>query len=618
MTDSVDDLLPDYERELAILRGSLAEFAQRNPEAAARLSISGEHSDDPHIERLIQSAALLNARASLRINDNYPELPTGLLEILRPEYLRPFPSCSIARFEGSEAIAKLTSPFIVERGTELKTRTGEYRFHTVYDVTFSPLQITDAGYAPPTSAPAKVRLHEETSGIVSIEFGALSAGLMSSAVIPKRVRIFVDGNRREVATIIDTLLLRTSNAFVEVDGSGTWIALDPVPVSAVGFDASEALIERRDANQSYFRLLLEYFSFPEKFDFIDVEMSALMQIAGSCHSVTLHLPIKGVHPDSHLSQHLRALRAANLKLLCTPVVNLFVTPAEPIAREQTKPAVYPIMPGELSGPEAVVYRVDEVSVTMDTPTATIVRNVEPFLSFSKNTYHAPQDDFPMYWLIERDTRFAETEAEQNMLLSLVDASGAVLTVGGTQIGMELTCTNGNAPAKLQIDDSSGDFVYSNEALTGRVSMSIRPTPSVARSNVRNQLWDVVSMLSAGPLSLCEAGLPAFKALLTAHAPSQSACAKRQIESLTHLSHENALDWVIREPQPSLMRGMRVRLAVDEALLADCAMSVFARVLETVFAHYAPVNSFVQLAFVSAQNGAELVRGKPLPGAIELV
>jgi len=618
MTDSVDELRPDYEHELAILRRSLAEFAQRNPEAAARLSISGEHSDDPHVERLIQSAALLNARVSLRINDDYPELPTGLFEILRPEYLRPFPSCSIASFEGSQVIAKLTSPFIVESGTELKTRTGEYRFRTVYDVVFSPLQITEAHYAPATSAPPKIRLDEETTGIVSIKFAELSSSSISSGTIQERVRIFVDGNRREVAAIIDTLLLRTSNAFVEVDGNGSWIALDPVPVSSAGFDVSEALIERRGANQSHFRVLLEYFSFPEKFDFIDVDLSVLMQIAGSCRSVTLHLPVKGVHRDSLLSQYLHAIDTTNFKLFCTPVVNLFATAAEPIAQGKAQPAVYPIVPGELSGPEAVVYCVDEVSVTMDTPKGTLARNVEPFLSFSKHTYHTPEHDYPMYWLIERDTRFAETEAELNMLLSLVDAGGAVLKAGGTQIDMNLTCTNGNAPAKLQIDHPCGDFVYSNEALTGRVSMSIRPTASIARANVRNQLWDVVAMLSAGPLSICEAGLPAFKALLTAHAPSQSVRAKRNIESLTHLSQESALDWVVREPQPGLMRGMRVRLAVDEVLLADCAMSVFARVLETVFAHYAPVNSFVQLVFISAQNGAELVTGNLLPGAIEFV
>lgn len=618
MTDYVDELLPDYEHELAILRRALAEFAQRNPEAAARLSISGEHSDDPHVERLIQSAALLNARASLRINDDYPELPTGLLEILRPEYLLPFPSCSIARFEGSQAVAKLTSPFTVDRGAELKTRTGEYRFRTVYDVVFSPLQITGARYAPATSAPVKIQLHEETSGILSIKFGGLSAGPMSNRAIPEHVRIFVDGNRREVAAIIDTLSLHTSNAFVEVDGNGTWVALDPAPVSAVGFDVSEALIEQRGANQSQFRVLLEYFSFPEKFDFIDVEMSALTQIAGSGHNVTLHLPIEGVHRDSHASQHLQALSATNFKLFCTPVVNLFATPAEPIAQEHAKPAVYPIMPDELSGPEAVVYRVDEVRVTTDTPKGAVARKVAPFLSLSKHTYHVAEHDFSMYWLIERDTRFAETEGKPNMLLSLVDASGAILKADGTQIAMDLTCTNGNAPAKLQIDHPSGDFVYSNEAMTGRVSMSIRPTQSVARRNVRNQLWDVVAMLSAGPLSICEAGLPMFKQLLTAHAPSQSPRAKRHIESLTHLSHESALEWVIREPQPGLMRGMRVRLAVDEARAGDCAVSVFARVLETVFAHYAPVNSFVQLVFVSAHNGAELVRGEPFPGVIEPV
>src|SRR5581483_10444065 len=70
---TADDLLPEYERQLAILRRSLHEFAQRHPTAAARLSITGEHSEDPHVERLIQSAALQFARAAARIDDKYPE-----------------------------------------------------------------------------------------------------------------------------------------------------------------------------------------------------------------------------------------------------------------------------------------------------------------------------------------------------------------------------------------------------------------------------------------------------------------------------------------------------------------------------------------------------------------
>lgn len=98
-----DDLLPEYERELDILRQSLGEFAQRYPKVAARLAISGGHSEDPHVERLIQSAALLSARASARIEDDFPEFTKALLEIAYPEFLRPFPSCSIAQFSGSSA-----------------------------------------------------------------------------------------------------------------------------------------------------------------------------------------------------------------------------------------------------------------------------------------------------------------------------------------------------------------------------------------------------------------------------------------------------------------------------------------------------------------------------------
>jgi type VI secretion system protein ImpG len=73
-----------------------------------------------------------------------------------------------------------------------------------------------------------------------------------------------------------------------------------------------------------------------------------------------------------------------------------------------------------------------------------------------------------------------------------------------------------------------------------------------------------------------------------------------------------------EPQPALVRGIRVRMAVDEHRLSDCAVSVFARVLETVFVHYAPANSFIQLRLISSLNGAELFRGQPVPGAIVLL
>jgi type VI secretion system protein ImpG len=88
--------------------------------------------------------------------------------------------------------------------------------------------------------------------------------------------------------------------------------------------------------------------------------------------------------------------------------------------------------------------------------------------------------------------------------------------------------------------------------------------------------------------------------------------------MMHVARESAHEWVSMDPQPMLVRGIRVRVAVDENQLGDCVIASFARVLETILRHFAPVNSFVQLVLVSGRSGAQLIEGRPLPGALELV
>ena len=613
MTDTFDDLLPAYERELTSLRRSLAQFAEHYPDAAARLSICREHSEDPHVERMLQSAALLNARANVRIDDDYPELSNALLEIVYPEYLRPFPSCSIACFDDTNAIAKLAGQPIIERGIELKTRTGEYPFRTIYEVMLAPLRIVEARYAPATSAPRTISLHQGTNGVVSITLATLGSKAILDNTMPSRVRLFVNGDRRTVAATIDALLLHTSNAFVEADGNGTWVALDSLPITSVGFDDKEAVIARSDHINvsSQFRFLLEYFSFPEKFDFIDLDLSTLIRATGACHTVTLRLPIQNLHDDSARGQLLRRIDTSTFKLFCTPVVNLFDSQSEPIVIEDVSLPVYPVVPRSISIAETSVYRVDAVRLTQDKGAETIVKKIEPYHSLLHHSTH----EQTVYWFAERGGKLAELLPSKDMLLSVVDHRGESAGVlAGKQIDIDMTCTNANYPSQLKPGDAQGDFIYPGEALTGRISMLRTPTESVRRPSGHEDLWDLISMLSAGALTLCEAGLPAFKQLLAAHASSRSNGAIRHADSLKHLARESVLEWIVSDPQPALMRGIRVRLTIDETLLGDCAVSVFARVLESLFMHYAPANSFIQLSLTSAQTGAEIVRGPPIAGA----
>ena len=110
--------------------------------------MSEEEIDDPHVERLIQAVAFLNARTRRKIDDDFPEISQALLQVLYPHYLAPFPSATIVRFALPPDQAELVQGFSIARGSSLETEPidGEpYRFRTCYPVTVWPIELTKAG-----------------------------------------------------------------------------------------------------------------------------------------------------------------------------------------------------------------------------------------------------------------------------------------------------------------------------------------------------------------------------------------------------------------------------------------------------------------------------------------
>src|SRR5687767_13082460 len=113
----MNELLPYYNRELAYIRNIGAEFAEKHPKIAARLRLSKGGGEDPHVSRLIEAFAFLNARIRRKIDDEFPEITKSLLGTLYPHYLAPFPSCCIARFKLGDAQAQATEATVIKRGS---------------------------------------------------------------------------------------------------------------------------------------------------------------------------------------------------------------------------------------------------------------------------------------------------------------------------------------------------------------------------------------------------------------------------------------------------------------------------------------------------------------------
>ncbi|WP_217619378.1 type VI secretion system baseplate subunit TssF, partial [Achromobacter sp. GbtcB20] len=80
------------------------------------------------------------------------------------------------------------------------------------------------------------------------------------------LRVFIGGEPSFCAALRDALVMRGLCAWAEADHNGRWVALSSIPVKAAGFEEDEALIDFPARSHAAYRLLTEYFCFPEKFN----------------------------------------------------------------------------------------------------------------------------------------------------------------------------------------------------------------------------------------------------------------------------------------------------------------------------------------------------------------
>ena len=84
-----------YAEELSYLRDLGARFAEAHPGAAPLL---GTRSTDPDVERILEGVAFLCGLIHERLDQNFPEVVYGLLELATPDVLKARPSQTIVAF----------------------------------------------------------------------------------------------------------------------------------------------------------------------------------------------------------------------------------------------------------------------------------------------------------------------------------------------------------------------------------------------------------------------------------------------------------------------------------------------------------------------------------------
>lgn len=613
----MDDLLPFYEKELTFLRRHAREFAERYPKVATRLLISGEACEDPHVERLLQSFALLSARISKKIEDDFPEITESLLEVLYPHYLRPFPSCSIVRFDAGGADAQLSGPVRLPRGTPLTarpTRGTACKFRTAYAVTLSPLAISSASFDDAVSASKGLRSSTEASHVLSLGFETRSPQLPLDALAQDRVRVFLDGDNSLISQLREALFARSLGFALETDPSRPWTSVNGAVISPVGFADDEALLDYDARSQPAYRLLSEYFAFPDKFNFIDIDFSALRALLPTgCRRFSLKCLLKSPRGGAEDARLLERLSVQNFLLGCTPVVNLFTQNAEPVRLNRTRSA-YPVVADSRRAYATEIYRINAVRKVEKSVQGEVIVDYHPMFSLR----HAESlEERGRFWHLKRNEEVARLSPGHEYEIAIIDFDFNPLDDKAETLSIELSCTNRDLPSQLPYGLPGGDLFVEGGSVAKEIRLLRRPTPTYRFSRGQGAQWRLISHLALNHLSLTTAGAEALRETLLLYDLPRSPANRRQVEGLVGISHRATTEMMAGNPFQVFVRGLEIELVLDEHSYVGIGISLFASVLERFLSLYVHSNSFIRLVVRSSQTGEEILRCQPRNGDVLL-
>lgn len=600
-----DQLLQYYERELAFLRRMGARFAQEYPKIASRLDLEPSKCEDPHVERMLEAFAFLAARVHKRIDEDVPEISEALLEIVYPHYVRPIPSMSLVEFELDREQGKLTSGMPIPRNSLLYSRPVggvPCRFSTCYDTTLWPVGVHALEWMTPdrlkpamrvTDAVAALRL--ELHCFTDIEFKALD---LSS------LRLHLAGDASVTFTLYELLCNNCTSIIVREPGTGKRsLTLPASALQPVGFGENDGILPYPRRSFLGYRLLQEYFTFPEKFLFFDLAIFDAVKAAGFGDKAEVIFLIRQFERGERRSLLETGLSTRTMRVGCTPVVNLFPQVSEPVLLTQRR-TEYEIIPDARRRRTTQVFSVDEVVGI--TPGVSEPLRIEPLYSY-RHARNGQRTE--MFWTARRRPAEWRPDTGTNVYLSFVDLSARTVHPDRDVITARLTCFDGDLPADLPFGDEKGDFELENGGPIRRIVALGKATEVVHPPLGQAQLWRLLSQLSLNYLPLADGGADALREILRLHNFSDTAAGERHIEGVVSVSGEPTYARVVTEHGVAFARGRRVDVKFDEEQYAGGGLYLFASVLERFFGMYASVNSFTTLVARSTKR-KEPVRAWP--------
>ena len=377
----------------------------------------------------------------------------------------------------------------------------------------------------------------------------------------------------------------------------------------MGFDDGGALLPYGPRSFQGYRLLHEYFAFPERF--LSVELSGLGKAIRRCMDVELDVIVM---LDRQQPKLINALEPSQFALFCVPAINLFPRRVDRIHVTQME-SEYHVMPDRTRPLDFEVYELTEVAGYGSNQ-----NQEKAFLPFYGSTSGYRHRDENAYYTIERRKRLLSAKQRRQGLrssyvgsetfISLVDAREAPYSAELKQLGIQALCTNRDLPLHMPVGQGSTDFNLTTEAPVRSIRCiagPTRPRPSMAGGGAT---WRLLSHLSLNYMSLMDTdelhGAVALRELLTLYSDPNDDAVRKQIEGVLSTQTRNVVRRIDAVGPIVFGRGIEITVKFEESAFEGGSAFLLGAVLDRFFSRYASLNTFTETVIATADRG-EIMR-----------
>ena len=395
-------------------------------------------------------------------------------------------------------------------------------------------------------------------------------------------------------------------------GSAAWSEMLPSNcIEPIGYDDEHALLPTGLKGFHSYRLLQEFFAFPQRFLFFDLLRlgPALQRRGGSEVDIVLLFD----RSEAALDQ---AVDAACLSLNCVPAVNLFEHRCDHI-HVTSGLHDYQVIADRTRPADFEIYEVTEVLGH-----GVGIESERTFLPLYA-AFHTENRSHDAYYTAQREPRILSADKQRQgarssyvgseVFISIVDQREAPYSGDLRQLAPKAVCSNRDLPMLM----NAGTLQLDQTVPVRSVRVVKGPSRPVSSMREGNTAWRLVNQLSLNHLSLLDVdpqqGAAALRELLSLYAVPGDAAAQRQINGVRSVTMQPSVRHLPMPGPIAFGRGVRINVEIEDLAFQGASAFLLGSVLEHFFARHVSINGFTETRLHSTERG-EIHHWRPRCGA----